>query len=248
MLRMRNTFECRLCDNSAIIGTLTVDNRYKLDRISEYAPFYGRGCRELASPLSVRRQRSTGGRHMISRAGLVFATVFALASAGAAHAQQRQQQQQQQQQQQAPAAPQRTEILSFDNWSVTCAEFEGAKRPSCNATLRVTQGKSRQVVFAWTIATAGNAKLSSALVTPTGVRVDQGIEIRFGKGKPRKVGYTTCDAQRCTGALTMDEAIVKEAAASGQAEATIQAVDGRSIKFTFPVKGVDRAVAHLRKS
>jgi hypothetical protein len=43
-------------------------------------------------------------------------------------------------------------------------------------------------------------------------------------------------------------AIVKEAAASGQAEATIQAVDGRSIKFTFPVKGVDRAVAHLRKS
>ena len=165
----------------------------------------------------------------------------------AQHAPAAQQQQPAPQEQQAPPRPVRTETLNFDNWSVNCAEFENPRATRCSATLRVVQQPSNQVIFAWTISVAADKKLTSALVTPTGVQILPGIDLALGKAKPRKVAYTSCTQQQCAGTLVIDEAIVREASQAESADATIQSVDGRSIKFTFPVKGVDRAVAQLRK-
>lgn len=151
------------------------------------------------------------------------------------------------QEQQAPPRPVRTETFNFDNWTVSCAEFEAPQPRRCAATLRVVQEQSKQVIFAWTISVAGDKKLTGALVTPTGVQILPGIDLTLGKAKPRKVAYTSCTPQQCAGILPVDEAIVRDAGQSDNAEATIQMVDGRSIKFTFPVKGIDKAVAQLRK-
>lgn len=147
-----------------------------------------------------------------------------------------------------PPAPTRTEIQNFDNWSVTCNEFaEPAKRTVCSASLQVVQGQSRQVVFVWSVGVTPDKKIAGAIVTPTGVILASGIQLKLGNGGVRKVSYATCEPARCTASVAMDDAFIKEAGVAASAEATIQAVDGRNIKFSFPMKGLDKAVAALRR-
>lgn len=181
----------------------------------------------------------------------------AVALAGASALAQTQKPQPARQQAQKPAAqqpaaeqpqrPTRTETRAFDNWSVNCAEFEKPRATRCSASLQVVQQQTKQVIFGWTISMADDKKLVGALVTPTGVLIDPGIELKLGKAKARKVGYTSCMQRQCAGTIAVDEALVREATQADGAEATIQAVDGRTIRFTFPVKGIDRAVAQLRR-
>jgi invasion protein IalB len=179
-------------------------------------------------------------------------------AAGQAYAQQRQParpapqptQAQQQQQQQQPAEPQRptrTETRSFDNWSVSCAEFEKPQTTRCSATLQVVPEKSNQVVFAWTIAFGDDKRLTGTLITPTGVQIAPGVELKLGKAGVRKVAFSACTPRQCVGVFPVDESLVKETMQTENAEAIIQAVDGRTIRFTFPIKGIDRAVAQLRR-
>lgn len=149
-----------------------------------------------------------------------------------------------------PAAeqrPVRTETRNFDSWSVSCAEFENPATTRCAATLQVVPQDSKQVVFAWTIAVGDDKKLVSSLITPTGVQLMPGIELKLGKANARKVAYTSCTPRQCAGAIQVDELLVKDATQAGAAEAAIQMVDGRTIRFNFPVKGLDAAVAQLRK-
>lgn len=147
----------------------------------------------------------------------------------------------------APAAPTRTEILNFDNWSVTCREYAGKdKRKVCGAQLRVAQGASRRIVFVWSVGATGKG-LEGALVTPTGVSIEPGVTLKLGAAEPRRIGYSACEPSRCVARIEVTEAVVKEAAKAETAEATIQTTDGRTIKFSFPVKGLEKAVAVLRR-
>lgn len=149
-----------------------------------------------------------------------------------------------------PAAeprPIRTETRNFDSWSVSCAEFENPKTTRCAATLQVVPQDIKQVVFAWTIAVGDDKKLVSSLITPTGVQLTPGIELKLGKANARKVAFTSCTPRQCAGSIQVDESLVKDATQAGAAEAAIQMVDGRTIRFNFPVKGLDAAVAQLRK-
>src|SRR3569833_152648 len=52
----------------------------------------------------------------------------------------------------APQQPQpiRTEIVSHDNWTVTCREFAD-KRKTCSGMLQVVQSQNNQIVFVWIV-------------------------------------------------------------------------------------------------
>ena len=151
----------------------------------------------------------------------------------------------------APAAPQqptRTEVLNFDNWSVTCQEFgDPQPRRNCAATLSVQQQGTTNIVLAWNVTAPDKTRLISVMQLPTGVMIAPGIDVSVGKAAARKFGYARCDQQRCEAVVTLDEAMVRDTAAAEAAQVVMQSSNGQTITFSFPMKGFDKALAALRK-
>lgn len=153
---------------------------------------------------------------------------------------------------QPQAAPQvvRTEILALGNWTVTCREFaQGGPPRSCQAALEIVQqqqGSPAQPLLTWTLRPDTGGRLLATLVSPTGVLIAPGVELRFGKAAARTVAYTACDA-RCSSDFAVDDGFAREIAAAESAEALVTATNGKPVRFTFPVSGFDKALAALRK-
>ncbi|WP_342362962.1 invasion associated locus B family protein [Terrarubrum flagellatum] len=150
----------------------------------------------------------------------------------------------------APSTSTRTEILTFDNWTVTCRDGkEPTDKRLCAAELQITQpsNNSNVVVFAWQIGFNNAGALVSVLRFPPGLLLAPGVELKLSGKEPRKLPFTTCEPNRCDAATLMDDALIREIAATEQAEATIYASDGRGLKFTIQPKGFQQALAALRK-
>lgn len=156
-----------------------------------------------------------------------------------------------------PAPPQaqpgpkvsRTEILNFDNWSVTCNEFaSGPVKKACSAQIRVMQSNTKQVLLLWNVALNDQRKPVALLQTPTGVLVQPGIEIKLGDKAARKLPYESCEPARCVAADLMDDAFVRDLAAAKSAEIVFYAANRNGIKINVPVAGFAQALAQLQKS
>jgi invasion protein IalB len=145
----------------------------------------------------------------------------------------------------APKVPTRTEILNFDSWSVTCAEFSEPKSKTCSAVLQISQPNTNQVVFSWTVGLDNNKQLVSVMQTPTGVIITPGVELRIGKSPARKLPFTSCDAGRCVATTLMDNNLLRDIAAAPTAEAIIQGSQGNTVQFNIQLKGFDKAYAVL---
>jgi invasion protein IalB len=154
----------------------------------------------------------------------------------------------QQQQQQPPApVPQRTEIVRFENWTVTCQEFaEGTPKKTCGAQLQVQQTGTNQTLLAWTVSINDSKQFVTVMQTPTGVAIAPGIELQPEKAAKRKLAFESCEPGRCTANFTMDAAMLREITAAPSAQVVIFAVNGQTVQFSFPIKGFDKAIAHLR--
>jgi invasion protein IalB len=149
----------------------------------------------------------------------------------------------------APAAPlpQRTEIVRFDNWLVTCNDFvEGPRKRVCAAQLQLQQSGTNQVVLAWTVSINDNKQFVTALQTPTGVAIPPGVDLQPEKGAKRKMPYESCDTGRCTAGTIMDANFVRDITASATMKVFIQSSNGQTIQFDIPIKGFDKASAQLR--
>jgi invasion protein IalB len=147
----------------------------------------------------------------------------------------------------APPTPQRTEIVRFDNWTVTCLEYaDGAAKKACSAQLQLHQTNTNQVVLAWTISINETKQFVTMLQTPTGVAIGPGIELQPEKAGKRKLTYESCEPNRCTSTVTMDAALLREVTAAPNAQVVIYALNGQSVQFNIPIKGFDKATAHLR--
>jgi len=86
----------------------------------------------------------------------------------------------------------------------------------------------------------------SVLQTPTGVAIGPGLELQPEKAGKRKLSYDSCEPNRCTSSITMDAALLREMTAAPNAQVAIYAVNGQSVQFNIPIKGFDKATAHLR--
>lgn len=159
-------------------------------------------------------------------------------------------------QQPAPAAPttpavsQRTETINYDNWTVTCREaIEGPTKgkKACSAVLRVSDQNQKNIVFVWLIARNPAGALLTVAQIPTGVLIQKGVDLKVGSGKARTLSYNACTAQNCEASITMDDAFNKEliAGQTGEVTATIYAVNGQTINFNFPIKGIDKAIGSI---
>ena len=148
-----------------------------------------------------------------------------------------------------PPVPQRTEILRFDNWTVTCLFFvEGPKKHSCSARLQVQvqQSGSTQTLMAWTVFPNESNQFVTDLQTPTGVSIAPGVQVEFDKKAKRTLPFESCDTGHCTAVSTMDNAFIHDVSTAQAAEVAIHAQNGQTIQFNIPLKGFDKAYAQLK--
>jgi invasion protein IalB len=148
-----------------------------------------------------------------------------------------------------PPVPVRTEILTFDNWVVTCNEFaEGPSTRQCAGVLRIVQQNNNQAVFAWSAAIDAKNQATAIIQTPTGVKIASGVELKVGKSAARKFPFSSCDTGSCVAVAAMDAGLLREMTSTATAEAVIQSSQGNAVQFNIQLKGFDRAYAALSKS
>lgn len=148
-----------------------------------------------------------------------------------------------------PAAQSRTEILTYDNWTVTCRDAADPKEKRvCSAELVISQeaNNQRRPVFVWILGLNKDGAPTNLWRFVTGISIAPGLELKFAD-KSRKVPISSCEPNFCDATLPIDDAFAKEASALVQAEAIIQAIDGRLITFTINMKGFAQALAAIRR-
>ena len=147
----------------------------------------------------------------------------------------------------APSAPRRTEVITYDSWSVTCTDtVEKFTKKVCRGVLQVVGQNPRGVVFVWIIGRDTKGVLRTVLQTPTGVQIPKGVGIKLGDQPAKTIAYTSCIPQQCEADVELDAAAMKkEAAISSDAVATIYARDGRGVNFKFSIKGIDNVLASV---
>jgi invasion protein IalB len=149
-----------------------------------------------------------------------------------------------------PAASGRTEILNYDNWTVTCRDGRDAKEKRlCSAELTIFQEANgqRRAVFIWVIGHNRDGALATAMRFLTGVTIAPGLELKLADKPSRKLPITTCEPAYCEASMALDDALLRDAQAVQQAEAVVTASDGRQVVFTINMKGFAQAVAAVRR-
>ena len=145
-----------------------------------------------------------------------------------------------------PRLPQRTEILNFDDWAVTCVDYsEGPRRHVCSAGLRVTRTGTDQVVLAWSVGLNDQNKPVTVFQTPTGIAIKPGVELHIEHAAVRKVPFESCFPNHCVASIPIDGAFVRDISEASTADIVFQAANGRDLKFNIPIKGFAKAYAAL---
>src|SRR6185369_5043285 len=135
-------------------------------------------------------------------------------------------QQQTPQEAQATGAQGRTEILTYDNWTVTCRDGRDPKeKRACSAELSIFQesGGQRRAVFAWIMGLNKDGALTSAFRFLPGISIVPGMELKFADKPARRVPITTCEPAACEATTPMDDGFIREASQLVQAEAVVTA-------------------------
>jgi invasion protein IalB len=144
----------------------------------------------------------------------------------------------------------RTEIVTYDNWTVTCRDGRDPKEKRiCTGELNIVQeaNDTRRTVFAWLIGLNKDNAPATAMRFPPGVTIAPGVVLKFADRPPRTVPITTCEPGYCEASMTMDDSFMRDAQGASQAEAAVTASDGRQVMFTVNMKGFTQALAAVRR-
>jgi invasion protein IalB len=122
-----------------------------------------------------------------------------------------------------------------------------AKR-NCTAVQQVFDREGRRAMFAWIVGKTDEGATAAMFQTLPGVALQKGIEFKFENGVPRRAAFVMCNPQACEASMPINDAIVKEAMAAinGNATATVIILNGEAVNFTLPLKGFDKVMAALR--
>ena len=145
----------------------------------------------------------------------------------------------------------RTEIISADNWTITCVtpDKPGARR-ACSADLKIVQtdqaSNASRVVFNWIVGKEG-AKPTSVIVVPTGVLIAPGIGLKVGEKKLKPLPYVLCQPDRCEATLEIDEGLAKLLSSQEKAEFSVTGANGAVARFAANLKGFEEAWTAIGK-
>ena len=143
--------------------------------------------------------------------------------------------------------PMRTVTTSHDLWLLTCDEpMKGGGKRTCWARLRIVEGASGRVVLLWDIRPAADGKLRSLIQTPTGVQVPAGVELMLGDSVAQRFDYESCTPQNCEALGAVDDALIQHIQAAAEAVFVVRARDGRPVRFSTPLTGIETIIASVR--
>jgi len=140
-------------------------------------------------------------------------------------------------------APNRTQ-KAFDGWMVSCTEVAD-KSKRCAMTQTRIIAKTKQLLFAWSIARGKDGNNVGVLTTPTGVAVRDGIRLSVDGGEPMQVPFDICGPRACQARLALDDTFLKRLAAGTKASANFVAANKRMIQSEVDLKGFKAAYAYL---
>jgi invasion protein IalB len=145
------------------------------------------------------------------------------------------------------STPMRTVTTSQDLWQLTCEEPVSGKGPrTCSARLRIVEGTTGRVVLLVDIRNGTDGQLRALIQTPTGVQMPAGVELMLGDSVVQKFDYESCTPQNCEALGAVDDALMQKIQAAGEAVFVVRARDGRPVKFSTPLTGIENVIASVR--
>ncbi len=150
----------------------------------------------------------------------------------------------------AAAAPEqartvvKTEISNYDNWVVSCEIFKPPRSKHCVArTQIVSRELNRPVLIISVMPDAQNGRPRLVIQSPTNLRIEPGVQVSVAGGASQKAAFQTCEQSGCMAVAPDDPAFIAAFQAAKEASVTIVGLDGRGIKFDFPLNGAQSAIA-----
>jgi invasion protein IalB len=149
----------------------------------------------------------------------------------------------------AAAPPERAWDVTgtFGPWEVRCPKDPAAGRP-CSVVLEVMESESRRVLLAWTFARAPDGNTVGVFYTPTGVRIQPGVEVHIDGADPAyRVPFVGCRAEGCTAEGVMTPEVLDLARKGAKARVTLVNLEGKGFNFDIPIGGLAGALDALPK-
>lgn len=151
----------------------------------------------------------------------------------------------------APAAapmpvPSRTEIQTFDNWRLTCNDYAETGKRVCVGQLQAVKRETKQPLFSWVIGRNSEGIPESTMVTPTGVAIARGIDLKLGQAPVRRLYFATCEPSHCTAQVGLDAALRREMTSAETAEVIVYGSTGNNMRLELPLRGVDKILDQFR--
>ncbi|MDF2998880.1 MAG: Invasion associated locus family protein [Xanthobacteraceae bacterium] len=147
-----------------------------------------------------------------------------------------------------PSTPVRTETIVYDNWVVTCRDTVGkSSKRNCSAVMQISNKKTNKSIFVWQIGQDQDGKAVFGVRTPLGVKVQEGVQLSVGTGKPRKIDFVACAQNGCDARGPFDDAFAKELVAASEATAAFVLADGKTVNLKLPLTGIDKALPAIRR-
>lgn len=141
----------------------------------------------------------------------------------------------------APRAPQGRQE-AYGDWLLVCPE--AAAQP-CSAVQRQVRSEDGQAVFAVTLRPAEDASREIAFLTPLGVLLEPGVELRIAGDPALRARFTQCQTGQCRAVATLDRAVESRLGAAEQVTAAFRMAGGQEVDVRISIDGLARAVDAL---
>ena len=124
---------------------------------------------------------------------------------------------------------------AFGDWLLVCPE--AAAQP-CSAVQRQVRSEDGQAVFAVTMRPADGASREIAFLTPLGVLLEPGVELRIAGDPALRARFTQCQPGQCRAVATLDIAVEARLGAADRVSAAFRLAGGREIDIAISVDGL----------
>lgn len=131
---------------------------------------------------------------------------------------------------------------AFGDWLLVCPE--AAAQP-CSAVQRQVRSEDGQAVFAVTMRPADGASREITFLTPLGVLLEPGVELRIAGDPALRARFTQCQPGQCRAVATLDIAVEARLGAADQVSAAFRLAGGQEVDVPISVDGLVGAVQAL---
>ncbi len=151
----------------------------------------------------------------------------------------------------ASSGPLKTEITTFESWSVNC-DNRGTPPATrrCLAKTSVVDATgpaagSTKVVLNLTIGKSDLGRWRIWIQSPTSLVLNPGVNLALGKNAPRRLEPTSCEPSSCLAEAPFDPAFAAEMSNADTAVVTWTTLHSGDARVEFGLKGAKAALAHL---